>query len=165
MIALSREEIQNCRDIAKMRNTKKEGVEATNNNPNLSNFTIHLYGVIGEFAFSKATGYPMDTSHNPDGGDEGFDFKIKDKTIDVKFSTHGKYLGFQNMKKFKADIAVLVKSVDPKIPLSNLKIVGWCTHQDFMEKAEIKDIGHTRIMALPAKNLRKCNTLKAELEI
>jgi len=159
-IQLEREDIEECRRLAKMRNTKKEGVQSTNNNPHTTDFQIHFYGVIGEYAFSKITGYPMDYSHNPDGGDPGYDFEINGYKIDIKYSKHGKYLGFSRKDKFKADIAVLVKPVNPKIPFMELKIVGWCTREDFMEKSEPIDLGFSRIVGIPTRNLRNYNTLQ-----
>lgn len=100
-----------------------------------------MLGILGEAAVAEFVGARIhsDASLYGDGGVS--DLEVNGKTIQVKTSwhRHGGLL-FMNRFKFKADVAVL--SVTNKKLDGLVKVVGWTTRQQFMERAVDRDLGY-----------------------
>ena len=81
----------------------------------------HYMGLVGEYAFSRLTGLPIDTSERP-FGDNGVDFTLKTKhgsfTVDVKTSSRGEWLFVNHIR---ADIYVLAWHRDK----NTVSLTGW----------------------------------------
>jgi hypothetical protein len=162
-IPLSDEDIKYCKRMAEERNNKNGNVQTRKKNKRLSDYAVNFQGLLGEVAFSKFMNIPLDEEINPNGGDKGYDFKIHDRTIDVKYSFRNGLI-FSNNYRFKADIGILTKPFDPKNTAIGVKIIGWISKQSFKEKSIIQDFGYGKCNFVPQNRLRKIETLKGVLE-
>ena len=113
-----------------------------------SDWTITYFGMKGEIAVMRFLGLDLDRAFkNTVKGDGGVDLVFKNSTIDVK-STSTDYLIFNNINRFRSDIAVLVKPMvgeedervsNSKFSSRDVFICGWTTRAAFCNFHEIKD--------------------------
>lgn len=165
LIQYTPEEIEECRNVANLRNTKKKGVPSLRVHQGATDYAIHFWGLLGEKAFSIYYGVDIDTTHNEGGGDRGYDFIINEKTIDIKYSrSKSNCLIVSSKGRVKADILVLAKPYKRGNPLEGTKLVGWITREEFLERAEYRMFWDRRALCFPQRNLKKMPTLKRYLK-
>ena len=99
-------------------------------------FQITKEGLTGEYAVSQVLGVGVNKELYL-GGDPGWDFEYKGLKIDVK-TTRAKYLLFQSLDKFVADVAVLARYVDEDL----VDVVGIISKKKFMQECEVKNLGY-----------------------
>lgn len=112
-----------------------------------SAFALTYEGLLGEWAIAKT----LDLGINLDiylGGDGGRDFTYQGYTIDVK-TTRAKYLLFQSLDHFQADVAILVKLMD----YYTLDIQGVISRKKFQETHEMMTFGYAYNCAVPPEKL------------
>ena len=159
-------DIKKLRTIAEQRNNKKQGVPTLKIAKQYSDYAIHFFGLLGEYAVAKILNIPMDTSINPIGGDQGYDLIYTNEhytqtRIDVKFTMSKQdCLFFTSNNKFKADIAILTKPIKNNRPLEGIRVAGWITKEGFKEKS----IPLTKGRCVKTKNLKRPPTLKDFLD-
>lgn len=111
------------------------------------NYAITREGLMGEWALSIALEKPVNTDLYL-GTDDGYDFEYEGYTIDVK-TTRAKYLLFQNLDKFKADVAALVKIINDY----EMEIIGIISKKKFVEIHEVKNLGYQDNCVVPPEKL------------
>jgi hypothetical protein len=111
------------------------------------NFQITREGLMGEWALSIALDVPVNTELYL-GTDEGTDFAYKGYTIDVK-TTRAKYLLFQSLEHFKADVAALVQVINEH----DVEIKGIISKKKFVEIHEVKNLGYQDNCVVPPEKL------------
>lgn len=94
-------------------------------------------GLMGEVAFAKLTGLPLDLALR-DGGDQGIDFHSSAGTIDVKTTTTG-FLIFDVLSDVRADILVAA-SVRRARPHVHFK--GYVRAEEFIRHHVTRDFGY-----------------------
>jgi len=99
-------------------------------------YQITREGLTGEWAVGQVLGLPVNTE-NYLGGDPGWDFEYKGLKVDVK-TTKAKLLLFQNMDKFVADVAVLVRYYRDDL----VEIAGVISRDKFEQEHEIRNLGY-----------------------
>lgn len=150
-VRFTAEDGQEIQEITDLRCQQKNPGNSRKMSKDYSNELVERWGVIGEFAIEKATGWPMDKELRL-GGDGGVDFTVPGLgTVSAKFNHRANgYLLFEDregdqarisLSEFKTDVAVLVDGVcDP--PECSCKIrewwrrpvrvVGWIEQADFL---------------------------------
>jgi hypothetical protein len=110
---------------------------------NNNSYSVNLMGYLGELAAAKVLNIKTDTEIRTHG-DEGFDLKLKDKTIQVKTSTLPELI-FNRLNLFKADIGMLVlfqgDRTKPHIN-SVYHVVGYIKKEDFLNSYYTKNYGY-----------------------
>lgn len=99
-------------------------------------YQITREGLTGEWAVGQVLGLPVNIE-NYLGGDPGWDFEYKGLKVDVK-TTKAKLLLFQNMDKFVADVAVLVRYYRDDL----VEIAGVISRDKFEQEHEIRNLGY-----------------------
>jgi hypothetical protein len=99
-------------------------------------YQITREGLTGEWAVGQTLGLPVNLE-NYLGGDPGWDFEYKGLKVDVK-TTRAKLLLFQNLDKFVADVAVLVRYVRDDL----VQIVGIISKDKFKQNCQIRNLGY-----------------------
>jgi len=112
-----------------------------------NNFELTKEGFMGEWAVSLTLNIPVNTDLYL-GPDAGYDLEFQGYTIDVK-TTRAKYLLFQSIDHFKADVAVLVKVVNDY----EVDVVGMISKEKFIEIHEMKDFGYGNQCVVPPEKL------------
>lgn len=89
--------------------------------------------------------------------DGGVDLWMHDHSIDVKFTNmkSSPLLIFDNMDKFRADIAVLVTNEDGNV----FRIHGWLSRSEFAKTHTKKNFGYGERLVAKATDLRPIETL------
>lgn len=163
IIPLTREDAEMCREMAKERNNKNPGVRSAKYSKGMSDYGIHFFGLLGEFAVAKFLNIPFSPEVNRDGGDEGFDFDYNGVKIDVKYTrSNPAFLMFQSFRKFKADVAILTRPAYKNDPISGVKISGYISKEYFLEKAKKLQLENRRkeVYAVPARSLNNMKSFK-----
>ena len=110
----------------------------------ISDYSLTVFGVLGEVAVAKYLGVPVDYDFYP-GTDGGKDLEYAGRIIQIKTATKRTDLIFDDLNDFQADIAILVKHLggnrdtvetDPRFG-----IVGWIERDDFMKSYQVKNYG------------------------
>jgi hypothetical protein len=118
-IVLTEDEYQECVEIAKRRQNCRNGYSRSNYYDDL--YEENVVGVVGEMAFEKLTGLPMDRSVRPKG-DGGIDFEIDGHTIDVKACRNPVFLLLKYKERNRcADILVSAKYDNER----TIEFLGW----------------------------------------
>ena len=165
-ILLTREEILSCKSLAEDRNVKAPNIKSQKIDKNRNDYIINFFGLLGELAFSKYMNIDIDTNINQQGGDNGYDFKINDKTIDIKHTrTNNGGLIFKKLYKFKADIAILTKPVNKDNIMEGIKLCGWIYKEEYKKKVQLKDLGFGSTYYLSQRKLHKIESLKKYLGV
>lgn len=101
LVSLNEKELKNCDEIAQLKGKKDEwgkfetgktseyGTGDVNVNKEGDDYKAERIGSIGEFAFSKITGFPINKEYYSNG-DDGWDFEIGNDKIDIK--THQRFI-------------------------------------------------------------------------
>lgn len=162
IIHLTQEQIDWAVKLAQHRNTPKveAGVKSniTCNKKSLERF--HTDGAIGEVVVHLKTGWPIDTEFYMDG-DQGVDFEVNGKTIDVKYRDYlypYADLPFNHLDDFKSDYAVLVVPVK-KGDYSASRICGYISRDDFMNSYSMKNFGYGDRFIIGQDQLRSFDEL------
>lgn len=162
-ITLSQSEINDCKAVAKLRQSNKEefAVETRKFVQRLSDQDLHDIGVQTEFGVAKYLGIDIDRSISPSGDDKVKDLQYGDAKIQVRarFKRANGDLFFNNLEDFKANVAVLVIFYED----GNMEIVGWCSKDRFLKNHHIDNFGHGQRYCLLQEHLRDMRDLKAAL--
>jgi len=158
IISLDREEMAAGRKFAK-------NISSQNKNPNgyikgfRNKFISDFVGIIGEIAVGKYLELPVDMEVYQ-GNDGKYDFIYHDRTIDVKANSYPNgQLYFYSHRHFKADIAVLTVPL-VKEEYSYVKIAGWISKEEFMDKSQICNYGYHDNVCVKQKDLNDIQILK-----
>ena len=122
---------------------------------NLSDFSIHYVGLLGEVALGKVIGIKPNVNITV-GGDGNVDMTYQGMTIQVKTSTHKnlnhpqiRYLIFNSIEDFSTDLAVLCSIQE----VSTVRIHGFATHRKFVSNVVTQDFGYGVRYCLDEKHL------------
>ena len=110
---------------------------------NNTSYSVNLMGYLGEMAAAKVLNIETDSKIRTHG-DEGFDLKLNNETIQVKTSTLPELI-FNRLNLFTADIGILVQlegdRVNPHIN-SIYHVIGYIKKEDFIRSYSIKNYGY-----------------------
>jgi len=160
IVTLSEDTIQRIEGIALFRQNQKRGRGQTNQKISKSNDLVtEISGLRGEFAVAQY--YDLEPNLGTEA-DEGWDFIINGKTVDVKYTKYGAGdLVFTSLSHFKAEIGILAVEIDTR----NVELKGWIDRERFVAE-HIYHAPHKvgqRIrtwmgtgMTQPGKELRDC---------
>lgn len=115
--------MKQARDLARIRNTGMAQYRPVKG----QNEQQHYVGALGEIAFARTFGLTVEMVQKPNG-DDGVDFWLNGKSIDVK-STKVKFpkLISNNDETLRSQIYVLAHINEPKVSL-----MGWITKSEFI---------------------------------
>lgn len=136
-VILDENEIMLARTIASLR-TGNNRVAGTSHNVHIDgqdNFRNDLLGICGEIVFAKTYNIYLDLCFHIRSG--GPDFKISDKTVDVKTTHHrnGRLIVPLAKKDKQSDMYVLVTGDLPKFTIR-----GYATAEEVF--SSLDDVGH-----------------------
>ena len=130
------------------------GVSPRLENSKQSRLEANILGFKAEYAVARVMGCEMPTLNIATDG--GVDLWIDDLSIDVKFTNRmDGDLIFDNLDKFKADIAILVCHVED----DKFKIIGWCSRTMFEMIATAKNYGYGDRAVVEGDNLNPLGKL------
>ena len=117
----------------------------------LSRYSTHLVGLIGEVVVAKESGQPFDDRLLL-AGDDGHDFESHGKTINVKTSCYfdDPHLKVMKKEKLPCDFYVLVAA---DIPSRRARLVGHASLEDVMA-AKVRSYGHGIVYSLTESSMR-----------
>jgi hypothetical protein len=108
-----------------------------------TSYAVNLMGYLGEMAAAKVLSLETDSEIRTHG-DEGFDLKLNNKTIQVKTSTLTELI-FNRLNLFTADLGVLVNfegdRTQPHVN-STYHVIGYITKENFTNYYSIKNYGY-----------------------
>jgi len=136
-ITLTPTELKLAKQISKGRGRKKGSKRFSKH----SEADTHLIGMMGEFAFGKATGLQVQTDVSL-GGDDGVDFLVNERSFQVKTRDNGQYSKPDLLcrpKEALANYYILAEWTSAFPTIVNL--VGWCDHEQ-LTKAHKRNFGH-----------------------
>jgi len=136
LVVLDPEELQEALELAQQRNAKPAHTNKKFDAEH-GDEEIHYMSALAEVAWSKQTGWPVDTSVQY--GDGGVDFRNNGRTYQIKARDVARYSApdlLCRKKYVKADRFILaeVNLQEPDL----IRFVGWCTKDELL--LEIKDI-------------------------
>ena len=83
--ALTDDELEYCRKVARRRDAARDGAGKANNGDGYDGEKWHVRGVVGEYAVAQMCGWEIDDTVYTEGtGDDGYDFVDGDVRMDVK---------------------------------------------------------------------------------
>ena len=156
-------EMQRLIMVAHSRNIVKEVHKVRNQryDNNQSDFSMHLHGLMGEYAVAKLLNTKIDKNISLSGDDKISDLVKNNKKIQVKTTLMlNKILYFNSKSLFRADLAVLtsIRSATDVI------LEGWITKEDFLNKAQTYDFGKGQRWGIPAGKLNSIDKIKDFLD-
>ena len=161
LVKLSRQDIHSSEvmgaDTVKL--CEMQGFSPRLENDRQSRVEANIYGFKAEFAVARLLGADLPTVNVVSDG--GVDAWVDDISIDVKFNNaeFGKLI-FDNMDKFKAQVAVLVgKTADPAV----MRVNGWEGRKTFMEKSVSHNFGYGDRLVMNDSDLYSIETLWRKL--
>lgn len=128
---------------------------------NNTSYSVNLMGRLGEQAAAKVLDVETDDEIRTNG-DDGFDLKLDNKTIQVKTSTTSELI-FNRLNLFSADYAVLVKLYgDKKNPHidSSYYVMGYISKKDFIENHYRKNYGYGDRYVVGLNNMKDISELQ-----
>jgi hypothetical protein len=157
IVKLSRQEESQCKQASRMRwqMNRASGIEQQRKAPQDAG-DIDLLGIRAECAVAKALSLDFNPYHL--GIDSGADLFAGNISIDVKARFNGSNTLFGRPEKFRADVVVSCEQVK-----DGIGIVGWASKQRFLERAQVRDLGHGETMALPDSELTDISVLWREI--
>lgn len=136
--------------VANERHKQKKSLPS--HNPMSDNY--ELVGVLGEMAYSLATGQEMDYTLRIEG-DNGTDFR---GGINVKTSEKGK--GRHLIEYMDKEIPPIYVYVLVDIKRKKATLSGWIRGEDFLKQAEVVDFGYGKRYAITIDKLSNIYTFK-----
>lgn len=146
VVRLTEAEENQAIEIARAKNkcSTEHGAQSKLVDKEKSDFERTVEGTRAELAIAKVLGLELNLTgiDNP-SGDGGYDFRVGEDTIDVKYTNMiGGNLLFRSPESFKATISVFT---EPEAPGQNgVAIVGWITRREFLSIATEYDAGNGR---------------------
>jgi hypothetical protein len=161
-IRLSKQDAHTCKlmgaDTVKL--CEMQGFAPRLDNKKQSRTEANVYGFKAEFAVARLFHMELPTVNVLTDG--GVDLWFGDFSIDVKF-TNDEYgnLIFDNMEKFKSQIAILVgRTNDPNV----MRVNGWMDRANFKRVAHTKNFGYGDRLYLKHDELMPIESLWARLQ-
>jgi hypothetical protein len=116
----------------------------------LSKYSTHLVGLIGEIVVAKESGMKFDDRLLL-GGDDGHDFSSGGKTVNVKTSCYhdDPHLKVMKREKLPCDFYILVAA---DVPTKRAKLVGHATLAD-VTSSTVRSYGYGIVYSLTADKL------------
>lgn len=152
IVTLNNDTLQRIDAIALYRQEHKHGKAYINQR----DLQIEISGLRGELAVAQYYGVSPNLGLEPD---EGWDFIINDKKVDVKYTTYIKGdLIFSSLAHFKADIAILTVELSP----TEVVLKGWIERERFLREhlyhaSQDQMTTWTGVgMTAPDSSLKKC---------
>lgn len=124
MIILTDQEMNQANELADIRNN---GMTQYRKEPGLNRHQ-HFIGALGEIAFGRLFGLEVEMIQKPQG-DDGVDFFMDGRSIDVKTSEAPFPKLISLKSKIRADIYVLAHTKKNKVAF-----LGWIRKQNFIDK-------------------------------
>jgi|TARA_A100000172_G_scaffold61779_2_gene41145 hypothetical protein len=157
LIRLSKKDAHTCSlmgaDTVKL--CEMQGFKPRLDNKNQSRVEANIYGFKAEFAIARLFNLELPTINVASDG--GVDLWFDDYSIDVKFNNleYGKLI-FDNLEKFKSQIAVLVgKTKDPNV----MRVNGWISKKNFETKSYENNFGYGDRLVMNHNDLEPIETL------
>lgn len=156
LVILSQEELSQCEAAASKRTNyaRSQNIPNQRYSQSKSDLSVDYIGMVGEMAVARVLGLTMDLDRV--GVDHGIDFVYRDKTLDVKTTSHPRdRLIFKTKEHFKADAAILAQFKEP----NEVTILGSITKNKFVDNCKrIKIWNETKFCVerpclTPLKNL------------
>lgn len=143
--------------LAIQRYKRGRGIPAGKMEFGKSNYLVEVVGIKGEAAVAKYLGVKINRAIQ-DAGDDGRDLSWRGRHIQVKssFPASTLHLLVNDSDSLKCDYLVFVVT-DETTP--SARIHGWIKTVDFLQSAEIKNMGYGERIALPADRLHPMSTL------
>jgi len=127
---------------------------------NNSSYAVNLMGYLGEMAAAKVLNVKTDNKIRTHG-DDGFDLKLKGKTIQVKTSTLPELI-FNRLNLFKADVGMLVQlegdKTRPHID-ATYHVLGYILKEDFLNLYKVKNYGYGNRFTVGVEKLNSIEDL------
>ncbi len=123
MIFLTDQEMNQANELADIRNN---GMTQYLNKPG-QNRLQHFIGAKGEIAFARLFGLEVEMIQKPEG-DDGVDFILDGRSIDVKTTEHQYPKLIMRKNKIRSDVYVLAHSKGNKVTL-----MGWIKKNTFID--------------------------------
>jgi len=163
VISFDAYEMQRLVMVAHSRNIVKEVYKVKNQryDKNQSDFSMHLHGIMGEYAVAKLLNIKIDKNISLSGDDKISDLIKNKKRIQVKTTLRdNKILFFNSKVLFRADLAVLtsIKSA------TDVVLEGWISREEYLNKAQTYDFGYGERWGIPADKLNNIDKIKDFLE-
>ena len=135
------------RDIAFRRSEGKEEYASTRRWCSGGNY--HYHGVLGEMAYSKHYGVPLDTSVDA-MGDCGTDLVILGRTVDVKTANYNPpILKVNSLRDIRSDLVALAYREDDR----KIWLCGFSNRDTWMSHFYTEDFGHGKRVCLKHTHL------------
>jgi hypothetical protein len=124
-----------------------------------TNHSIDYLGVLAEIGISKAMNISPPSPEILLGGDDGWDFKVNGKKIEVKYTFHpnGRLL-IHDKSMLKSDYYILLTGDDKE-----MRIAGWTDKDTFAKKGYLRDLGYGENFVMDQGQLFPFNKFKAAL--
>lgn len=156
-VTLTKAQLSQCTQAGNLRNqlARLSGIKNQKIDKDRPETDIDVLGAKAELAVSLVFG--VDFSLNAMGIDDGCDFFLHDIGVDVKstFYKTGRML-FRSKDTFKADVCILATATDR---LDQVEVVGWLSRKEFMQIAQMSDVGQYSGWAVDQDKLRPLGEL------
>lgn len=161
-IRLSKKDVHECtmlgHDTVKV--CEMQGFAPRLDNAKQSRQEANVYGFKAEFAVARLL--DLDTPGLNITSDYGVDLWWNDVSIDVKFSNRSDGgLIFDNMEKFKSQVAILVtRTDDPDV----MSVRGWMSRKMFSDKAKHANFGYGDRLCADQEDLSSIESLWLQMK-
>jgi aromatic ring-opening dioxygenase LigB subunit len=156
-------EMQRLVMVAHSRNVVKEVHKVRNQryDKNQSDFSMHLHGIMGEYAVAKFLNIKIDKNIALAGDDKISDLIKNKKRIQVKTTLRdNKVLFFNSKLLFRADLAVLTSIRSA----TDVGLEGWISREEFLNKATTFDFGYGERWGIVSQKLNNIDKIKDFVE-
>mgnify|MGYP003147048290 CR=1 FL=1 len=122
----------------------------------LSGFGVHVAGVVGEICASKVYGGKLDQNVYAQGDNHAPDLILEDGTgLEVKTTLHQGENPWLVVSRNELNASTHLCLVQATLPDSG-NVFPIVSKQDFMERMEVRDLGHGERFVLPARSFAPC---------
>ncbi len=135
---LTIEDVGHLTVLAYLRDRKEVRQKTFKLHDNLGHFDMHIIGLLGETAFAKEFGLQVDNEIHAWAGDDGWDFELNGKKVDVKTCV---YYDDPELKiridKYVPEVDLYVLCAVKNLQMQQVDLVGYAT-RDMLKTAQRK---------------------------
>lgn len=156
-------EMQRLVMVAHSRNVVKEVHKVKNQryDKNQSDFSMHLHGIMGEYAVAKLLNIKIDKNISLSGDDKISDLIKNKKRIQVKTTLRdNKVLFFNSKVLFRADLAILASIRSA----TDVFLEGWISREEFLNKATTFNFGYGERWGISSEKLNSIDKITQFLD-